>query len=632
MILADPAELVAAFRAGLQPDPPITVSEWSDRHRVLESSTSAEPGPWRTSRAPYLREIMDRMSTSDPCRRVTFVKCSQVGGSEAGNNAIGYYIDHAPSPILMVQPREDDAKTYSKQRLAKMIASTPTLKSKVKPSRSRDSGNTLQLKEFPGGIFRICGANSPANLASMPMRIVIFDEVDRFPMSSGTEGDPIELGEKRQSTFANAKTLEISTPTSKRDSRIVASFEQSDRRRYVVPCPSCGEGQVLSWDKLHGDCDEKGAVIPSSVWYECAANGCVIEERSKPTMLAAGQWRPTTVNEDGSMTFGDAAEVSSHYGYHINGLYSPLGWVSWLDLVAEYYRAKDDPVRLRVFVNTRLGEVWDDEDGERLDGDGLAARVETFAAPCPSGVAVITAGIDVQKDRIECEVTGWGVGLESWSLDYIVMTGDPEMPDIWTDLDRYLIRKWRREDGGELGISAAAIDTGYLAHRVYAFCAPRWHRNIWAIKGKHGGDREVWPTGWSRAGGKSRCKLKIVGVDRAKDHVYERLTVEAPGAGYCHVPADRELWWFRQLTSERRKIVTRHGRRSRVWVLPDGTRNEALDCRVYSYAAILGWESGGRSIAVAAATVKATAQDNAAASKPAPRKRRGTLTRRKLFR
>lgn len=599
---------------------------------------AAEAGPWRTSRVPYMREPMDRFSPSDPCRRVTFVKCSQVGGSESANNVIGFYIDQAPTAIMLIQPREKDAINYSKERIAPMIDATPALRGKVADAKSKTSGNTLQDKRFAGGMMRICGANAPANLRSLAARVVVADEVDGFPLSAGTEGDPLKLAEKRQTTFRAPKTFEISTPTDE-DSRIVKSFELTDQRRYVIACPACKARQVLEFDRLQYEVTDRGRVVSDSVHYVCQANGCVVHEREKVRFLPekssenpdGAQWLPSWIDDDtGSLAFGENAETADHYGYHINAMYSPLGWCSWAMLAQEFVEASGDPLLMRVFVNTRLGLVYRKADGETVDAGGLEGRTETYSVACPDGVAVITAGLDVQKDRIECEVVGWGLGFESWSLDYRVFPGDTEIDAVWSAVKAWLRRaSYATSNGGALKVSAACWDTGYNATLVYKHIGPHFHRMWWGVKGKSG-DREIWPQAWSRGGDRQRTKFKLIGVDKCKDHVYARLEVDTVGPSFCHFPEGRESWWFRQLTAERKELVIRNGKRSRRYVIDDGVRNEALDCRVYAYAALHGWLSAGYSLEVAATTRDARAARQAQPARPKRKRREGTLTRRKL--
>lgn len=571
--MTDP-RLWATFAAGLRPDPVQTVSEWADAHRIL-AATNAAPGRWHTSRTPYLREIMDRLSIGDTVQTVVVMAGAQIGKSEAGNNWIGSIMDATPGPVLMVQPTVEDAEAFSKQRIAPMITSCPRLRDKVGEARSRDSGNTLLLKEFPGGFLKIVGSNAPSKLASTPIRFVFLDEIDRFPADSGGEGDPVQLAKQRTATFANRKLLLTSTPTIEGFSRIEAAYLETDRRVYEVPCPRCGVFQVLHFSPTDGHsggvCWDAGQ--PGRAWYRCDDCGGRIENHEKTSMLAAGRWEPTAVSQTGGT------------GYHLSSLYSPHGWSSWGDLACEFLAAGKDPDRLKVFVNTRLAETWKAGDGAQVKADGLARRAERYLAAVPAGVEIITAGVDVQDDRLEVEVVGWGAGEESWSLAWHTLPGDPSRPQVWADLDDYLRREWLDRDLGRHRIRAVAVDSGYLTQQVYAFCRGKEARRVWAVKGQDG-PRPIWPRQPTR--GKRIVPLYPVGVDTAKDSIFARLRVDPPGAGALHFPDTHPAGYFEQLTAERRQVTLHKGREIRKWLKPPGRRNEALDCRVYAYAALIG--------------------------------------------
>jgi len=557
----------------LQPPPLRTVDEWADDERMLDRSTSAMPGRWRTATTPYLREPMARMSAHDPCERVVLMFGAQLGKSEALNNAIGSYIVDQPGPVLLVQPTLDTAKRYSEQRLAPMIAATPSLRDRVAMARGRDGSNKLQLKTFPGGVLVIVGANAPADLASMPIRYLLLDEVDRFPVSAGTEGDPVELAIKRTTSFARRKIVLTSTPTLSGGSRIEAAMDETGWREYHVPCPHCGHMQPLVWSQMRWDQGQ-----PASVLYHCRDCGAGIDERYKREIVPAGEWRARhPEREDGR-----------RYGYHAPTLLAPWGWTaaSWPALVDEYERSGMDTRQRQVFVNTREGLPFTPGDVADVDPDGLAARGEVYERPVPDGVRVLTAGVDVQQDRVEVEIVGWGDGEESWSIDYAALPGDPTGPQVWRDLDAYLARP---RDG--LTVSACCVDSGYLAEQVQRWCHDRRGRRIWAIKGVSGPQRPVWPKRGSRGRKGTGWRVWLVGVDNAKDVLWRRWPIGRPGPGYCHIPADRDSEWHRQVLGERPQ-VSRAGRRE--WVAQRGVRSEALDCRVYAYAALCSLMSAGR--------------------------------------
>ncbi|MBF0142862.1 MAG: phage terminase large subunit family protein [Magnetococcales bacterium] len=560
-----------AFRQGIKPDPLLTVSAWADRHRMLSSVASGEPGLWRTARTPYLKEIMDCLSPSSPVERVVFMKGAQLGGTEAGLCWVGYVIHQAPGPMLLVQPTVETAKRHSKQRVDPLIEASGALKDLVKDPRSRDSGNTVLGKEFPGGVLVMTGANSAVGLRSMPVRYLFMDEVDGYPGDADGEGDPVALAVQRTVTFANRKILMVSTPTIKGFSRIEAAYAESDQRRYWVPCPACGGMQVLEWKQVQWPEGER-----DKAHYACIHCGAAIQDYQKGWMLERGQW------------IAAAPGASKTAGFHLSSLYSPHGWTSWGDIAEEHGQVHRDPPRLKVWVNTKLGETWE-EAAEQLDGDGLMERREVFGKFLPSGIVILTAGVDVQDDRLEVEIVGWGRDEENWSVDYRILWGDPSGPAVWQDLDELLRRPFpHARQMPDLHIRAAALDTGgHHTLQAYAFCRSRQDRRIWAIKGRGGMGVPIWPRRPSR-NNKGRVPLFIVGVDACKEAIYARLRLKESGPGYCHFPHDRDGEWFRQLTAERITTRFHRGRPIREWKKRDGDRNEALDCRVYAMAALQG--------------------------------------------
>jgi len=386
------------FSPWLNPPPVLTVSEWADEHRRLSPEASAEPGQWNTDRAPFQRAIMD--AWNDPgVHTVVFMKSAQVGATEVLGNILGYIIDQDPGPALVLQPTLEMGEAWSKDRLAPMLRDCPSLTNKVGSPRSKDSDNTLRHKAFPGGHLTVVGANSPAGLASRPIRYVLADEVDRYPVSAGTEGDPLSLAVKRTTTFHNRKVMIASTPTIRGMSRVEAEFEKSDQQYLHLPCPHCGAMQRLVWAQVKWPKD-----TPEEAHYECEHCHGRIDDKHKPAMLALGEWTPES-------------EFSGIRGFHINELYSP--WVRFADIATAFLRAKRAPETLRTWVNTALGETWE-EAGEELDPDGLFNRQEGFETP-PDPVLVLTAGVDVQDDRLEGEVKAWGNGRESWGVEYFIL-------------------------------------------------------------------------------------------------------------------------------------------------------------------------------------------------------------------
>jgi len=577
-------QLRLARLKNLQPPPKLTLSQWAERYAVLSKETSAQTGRFRAF--AYQNGMMDAIS--DPAvHTVTVKKSARVGYTKILDHVVGYYIHQDPSPILMVQPRVEDAEDYSKTEIAPMLRDTRVLRELTGDSKAKDSNQTILKKTFLNGAsLSLVGANSPGGFRRITSRIILFDEVNGYPVGgAGSEGDQIALGKKRGETFWNRKVVLGSTPTVKGASRIDRSWEESDQRRYHVPCPHCGEKQVLEWggpDTPYGfkwDTDEAGVGLPETVFYVCRANGCVIHDIDKPDMVAAGEWIA-------------GKPFAGHAGFHIWAAYSLFPNASWVNLVTEWLRVKDDPLSRQTFINLVQGEDYEDRGENALAESRLVARCEVWGAEVPDGVAVITVGVDTQGDRFECEVVGWGMNEESWSIDFEIIAGDMETPDIWDRLDAYLKRIWYRADGRGFEVMAVCHDSGgHHSQKVYDFAKARIGRRVWAIRGESavGGKRSpVWPTKIPSKRNKSSFRPVIIGVNAAKDSIRSRLHLTQSGPGYMHFPTDRDINYFAQMTSERSVRKTSGGQHYRVWELPPGRANEALDCRVYAYAALCG--------------------------------------------
>lgn len=568
-----------AFWHGLHPDPELTVSVWADQYRYLSQKASAEPGRWRTDRTPYLREILDTLSPMNPIQRVVFMAGAQVGKTEAGNNWTGYIIHHAPGAMMMVQPTVDTAKRLSKQRLAPMIDETPVLKELVAPSRSRDGGNTQMVKEFPGGVLILTGANSAVGLRSMPVRYLFLDEVDAYPVDVDGEGDPIQLAEKRTTTFARRKIYMSSTPTVKDISRIEREYLNSDQRRYYLPCPHCDHKQHLRWSQIKWQDDD-----PSTAQYACEECGCLIDERHKTDMLRAGEWIATSQ--------GDGKTA----GFHLNALYSPLGWKAWADIVEEFMRAKGDPSLLKTWVNTVLGETWEEDAGAKIGADLLQSRVEFYQpGVVPARALILTAGVDCQDNRLAVVLRAWGRDEESWLVDHMEIYGDPAQPQVWKQLDEVLMREYPHEIAKPVKIAATCIDSGgHYTHEVYAYARDRRQFNILPIKGSSQrakpaiGRPSRVDINYKGRVIKGGVEIYMVGTDTIKSTIFSRLKLGEHGAGSYHFHGEASDAYFEQLVAE--KQITRYvkGFPVREWVKKNGARNEALDCEVYSFAA-LNW-------------------------------------------
>lgn len=579
-----------AFRDGLRPQRQLTVSAWADKFRRLSGKASDEQGPFRTSRTPYMAEPMDCLSSSSPVERVVIMAGSQLGKTESGYNWLGYIMDHAPGPTMMVQPREVDAKRHSRQRLDPMIEECPTLKGKVADRRSRDSANTVLLKEFPGGVLILAGANSASGLKSMPVRNLMLDEVDLFPQDVEGEGDPVDLAWARTRNFSGRKMLMVSSPTIEGRSRIATAYEETDRRVYVVPCPFCQHHQVIEWARMKWDKDEDGSDLPETVRLICESCGEGIEEHHKTRMLAGGFWLVRNHEADPKVR-----------GYWISALYSPLGWLSWSEIVWAWIKAKGRREKLKTFVNTVLAETWK-EKGEAPDWERLHDRRELYAfGTVPRGGVFLTMGVDVQADRLELEVVAWGRGLESWSVQYVTLPGDPTQAPVWLDLARELSATYPHESGVQLSIRAMGIDSGFSTQHVYGWVRTQQPSRVFALKGSdessalvmHSKAVEVQHEGKRLQRG---LKLWHIGGPVAKHELYAFLRLPKPTepdqpypAGYCHFP-EYAAEYFKQLTAEQVVVSTnRKGYRTFSWE-KTRERNEALDCRVYARAAaaILG--------------------------------------------
>lgn len=571
----------AAAASGHRTDSELTVSEWADQYRILSSRASAEPGPWRTERTPYLREIMDCLSPSSPIERVVFQKAAQIGATETGNNWLGYIIHQAPGPIMAVQPTVEMAKRNSRQRVEPLIEESDVLRTLVREARARDSGNTILSKDFPGGVLVMTGANSAVGLRSMAARYLFVDEVDAYGGDVEGEGDPVNLALARTRTFARRKIFMCSTPKITGLSRIEAAFEESDKRYYFVPCPVCREFQTLKFAQLRWPKGEWKKVV-----YVCAECAQEIPEYEKGAMLAGGHWRATAA--------GDGKTA----GFHLSSLYSPVGWFGWPEIAQQFEQAQKNPSLLQVFVNTVLGETWTLL-GEAPEWRQLYERREDYAVgTVPAGGVFLTAGADVQKDRIEVEVVAWGRAKESWSVDYRVLEGDTSRHEVWDKLTALLSETWPSSAGLHLPILELAVDSGFATLQVYEWARTKGQQ-VMAVKGDSRAPAllasatvvEVGPAGAKREHG---TRVWPVNSSIAKDELYRFLRQERPTdeelqkgvvypPGYCHFPKYSEEY-FKQLTAEQLVTKIKKGYRRPEWQQMRA-RNEALDARVYARAA-----------------------------------------------
>lgn len=558
--------------------PKMLVSDWADTYRRLSAESSAEAGRWRTDRAEYQREMMNAI-TNPKVNKVVFHTSAQIGKSECINNILGYYMDYDPAPIMFIMPTEDVVKGYSQDRIDPMIRDTPVLREKIDEKKSRDSGNTKTYKKFPGGYLTLNGANAPSKLASRPIRIVLADEVDRFPASSGEEGDPLSLAEVRQTTFWNKKTVIASTPTIKGASKIDKEYEMSSQEVLNVACPHCGVYQPLVWAQIkfnHFKEQENGQdgnkfELLGYVCKECGVVDSEIRWKKQPIKWIANN-----------------PSVKNIRGFHLNALASK--WKKWESIVDDFLTAKKKGrEELKVWVNTMLGESWEEE-SEVDFNDLLAKRRQYYNCLIPNDVLALTCGVDVQDNRLEYEIVGWSLGKTSWGIKYGIILGDPANEETWDKLSEVLFADYTRNDGQVLHIMSTCVDSGgHKTEQVYDYCRNHFLQNVYAIKGVGGSGVPFVkiPKSVNDAG----VYLFNIGVDVGKDTLFSRLKVQyETEAGFCHFPieADRgyDEEYFKGLTSEHKITKYTRGQARIVWEKrSDRARNEPLDLRNYATAA-----------------------------------------------
>lgn len=579
---ADARAVLAGTLESLRPPPRLTLSEWADSKFYLSAESAAEAGRWRT--LPYQRGIMDAIT--DPS--ITFVsvmKSARVGFTKLVNAAIGYFIEYDPCPLMVVQPTVEDAEGYSKEEIAPMLRDCPALAAIVKEPTAKVSSQTILQKTFPGGSLSMVGANSGRGFRRVSRRVVIFDEIDGYPASAGSEGDQIKLGIKRSEFYWNRKIICGSTPLIAGASRIEQRFEEGDQRRYYVPCPHCGHRDYFVFSEPSGDGHGHWMAWPDGdperAHFVCSASGCVIEESSKLWMLEQGDWVAHN-------------EAPGHASFHIWAAYSVAPNATWGQIASEFVQAtKEGPDALKTVVNTTFGETWA-ERGDAPDYERLFERREQYQiGSVPAGVAFLTAGVDVQKDRFVFEVVGWSARKESWSIEAGILWGDTADEATYTKLDELLDRRFGER---QLPITMLAVDSNYNTQMVYAWARRHAMTRVIAVTGTPG---ERVMVGTPRAvdvtiRGKTMkrgYKHWPVGVNVIKGELYGWLGLARPEdgheypTGYCHFPEyDRE--YFKQLTAEHLVKTRTHAGFTRLeWQVQPGRENHWLDCRVYARAA-----------------------------------------------
>jgi phage terminase large subunit GpA-like protein len=592
----------------IRPDPYYSVTDWADERRILPPQGSSEAGRWRTSRTPYLAEVMASASPGSGVEQVVLQFGTQLGKTEGLFNVMGATIDLYPAPIMYVQPTVETVQRVSKQRIQPTFDATPSLAVKVAEPRTRTGrlANSIQQKDFPGGSLVMTGANSAPGLRSMPVKVLLLDEIDAYPDDVQGEGDPIELALRRTTNFPGRKIVMVSTPTIRGRSKIERARQAPDatNEHYQVPCPHCDTLQPLVWDRGPGaggirwekKDTERGALI-ERVWYECAACQEEIDESYKTQMLEAGVWVPR--NKDAS------GRVRS---FHLSSLYSPAGWYRWADAARDFLRAveakrRGDLSLLKVFTNTVLAETWEEDSADSLEpGEiaGVGGDYDAREGELPPGAFILTMAVDIQGDRLEGEVIAWGRGEESWRVDYFRAVGDPGITtgagSPWNAVEAALGKRWYSPEGVEIQISATCIDTGgHHTTAAYEWIRPRQARKVWATKGSSQAGRPLYTM--SRGAKVGGVVLLMVGTEGAKDLIFGRLRVDEPGPGFTHFPAWYPEEYFDGLTAEKAIITKSQGQEVKRWVRKrPGLANEPVDLAVLNLVAIrtlgqVDWDS-----------------------------------------
>ncbi|MDS1315802.1 phage terminase large subunit family protein [Aliarcobacter butzleri] len=564
-------ELLRYFKKGFEPDPLMTVSEWADNFRVLPSESSSQPGQYRTETMPYLEEIAYELSPQSPTDEVSVIKGTQLGFTELGNNMLFCYADLYPCPMLQILPTETAVKTHALSKLWPSIEASPRLKNIFKKRKTQD-GSSIYSLMFKGGNIALGWSNSPATFASSSRRIVINDDVDKWP-DEIEGGNPLDLSKNRAETYSNKKIYNNASPAKKHNSKILPKYETSSQGLYTMKCPHCGEDVVFEKDGFKFNYDENYQLIDDVV-FVCSNNGCIIEEHQKYEMMK---------KENGARYVHKFPE-RKHKGYRVPSYYSPFA--KWNEIFQSFLDARKEQKEKKIstkmasWTNTKDANVWE-EKIEKLDVNEYLNRHEEYAAEVPNGVFILTAGVDTQDDRLECEVVGWGKYGESWSIAKLILEGDPKFPRVWQKLDNVLENSYKHESGIDMKILGMGIDSG--GHRtdyVYNYCKTRVEQNVFCMKGDNSVETPILKSGISKNKDGS-LRLYMIGVNSAKDVVYGQLTTKEVGPGYMHYPKKPEYneEHFKQLTGEAKDKTTGRWKKFR-------TRNEALDLRVYAMATL----------------------------------------------
>lgn len=568
---------IRAISEAIQPDGKIAIDEWAEQYRYLPPD-SPEPGKWRNARTPYLVDIMRTMSPGSLYREGYLMKGHQLGGSAAGENFIGHAITCAAGNILAVFATLEDAEKWNLSRFEPMREATPELRRRIRDPDQKGANNTQRRKKFPGGFMQLIGANRPGGLKSSTMRYVLLEEMDEYAGDIGNQGKPEDLAKKRTSNFGRkAKIFGNSTPTVAGASAIERNYDRGDKRRLMIPCPHCGHRQYFDWRRGMKWVNDD----PETVRYACSACGVLGSETEwKVGGLDKAEWMATAKGEPG---------VAS---WHLPSLYAPLGWRPWTVLVHEWLVAQKDPVALKAFLNNELAECWEDQ-SSKLKGKEIKKRAEDYALrTVPKGALRLSMSVDVQGNRIEYEIAGWGRRQTSWVIDYAMIDGDPSQDgpgSVWERLDKVRRTPILNSYGVPMMVEACAIDTGYFAQAVYNYCSTRQTEGVFAIKSyseKHkpiigrGTPQDVTWRGRIKRGG---VLLWMIGADTAKEIIFARLGADGEEQ---RKPEDRLIRFSRELPDEYYDQLTAeyYDEKRDQWNKVRA-RNEALDLKVYNLVA-----------------------------------------------
>lgn len=569
--------LLKHFKKGFKPDPLMSVNKWADSYRVLPRESSSEPGDYRTERMPYLEEIACELSPQSKTTEVTVIKGTQLGFTELGNNLLFCYAHLYPCPMLQVLPTESAVRTHATSKIWPSIKASPVLNQKIRGTRTKDGSSKTELI-FDGGSIMLGWSNSPTTFASNSRRVVILDDIDRWP-SEIEGGDPVDLGINRAEGFPNNKKIYVnSSPAKKTTSKIQPRYENGSQALYTMKCPHCGEDLTFEKDGFKFEHDED-YILVGNVVYVCPTNGCIIEEYEKYKMMKKSY----------GARYVHKYPERLHKSYRVPSYYSPFA--KWNEMFQMFLNAfkdmkqKNETIKMAGWVNTKDAQVWE-EKIEKIDVNDFKDRHEEYNADVPNGAFILTAGVDTQDDRLEVEVVAWGKYGESWSIDKKILEGDPQFPRVWEKLDRILQHTYRHESGIDLKIMGMGIDSGgHKTEYVYNYCRIRSEMNVFCLKGDGAVETPILKSKTSRVSNGS-LTLYMVGVNSAKDVIYGHLKTTEVGPGYMHFPNKPEYndEHFKQLTSEKKDKITSRWSKFRA-------RNEALDLRVYSMASLKILES-----------------------------------------